>query len=114
MASLVPHFSPRGPGTGRRPAVACELIPLPVEPRVSPHTIIATGGERSIEVGPDLVDVRQPDGEAHRTVGDAGGARLIRRQVRAAGRSRLDRAAAGIAEFGDVVEQLGRFSAEAA
>ncbi|MCP1561300.1 UNVERIFIED_ORG: hypothetical protein M2438_000301 [Methylobacterium sp. SuP10 SLI 274] len=114
MASLVPHFSPRAPGTGRRSAVACELIPLPVEPWVSPHTVIATGSERSIEVGPDLVDVRQPDGEAHRAIGDVGGARLIRRQVRVAGRSRLDRAAAGIAEFGDAVEQLGRFSAEAA
>lgn len=99
---------------GRRPAVACELIPIPVEPQISPHTVIGTGGERSIEVGRDILNVIQPDGEAHRAVGGADGVRLIRRQVRAAGRSRLDRAAAGIAEFGGAVEQLGRFSAEAA
>ena len=78
--------------------------PAPDRPRFD----LPRGCERLVEVGENVVDMLQPDREAHIARRDAGCRLLFFRKLRVGGRRRVDGEAAGIADIGDVEEQLQR------
>src|SRR5580658_3201202 len=64
--------------------------------------------QRLAEVGQDVVDVLQPDREAHIALSDAGGALLLDAELRVRGAGGVDGEAARIADVSDMVEELQR------
>src|SRR3546814_1663768 len=66
------------------------------------------GGERLFEIGDDVVDMLEPDGEPHVVVGDAGRQLVLGRELGVGGGGGMDGEAARVAEIGDVIEELQR------
>ena len=64
--------------------------------------------ERLRQVGDDVVDVLDADGEAHVIVGDAGRELVLGESCECVVAGRMDRQRARIADVGHVVEQLER------
>src|SRR5690606_31275661 len=59
-------------------------------------------GEARFEVGEDVVEVLEADGETHEPGGDARGELLLGGQLRVRGRCRVDDEAAHVTDVGDV------------
>ena len=68
----------------------------------------------ALEIGEDVVDMLEADGQPHIAVGDAGRVLLLRRELRMRGGRRMDGQAARVADIGDVIEQLQRIDEAAA
>ena len=61
-----------------------------------------------LEIGDNIVDVLDADGKPDIAIGDAGSQLVLDRKLRVGGRCRMDRQTAGIADIGDMVEELQR------
>src|ERR1700677_525586 len=61
------------------------------DPRASGRDRPARPGERLVEIGEQVVDVLDPDGQAHRVRGNAGGRQLLLGELRVSGRGVVDR-----------------------
>ena len=64
------------------------------------------GAEAGVEVGQDVLERLEADGQADQVGGDAGGGLLGLGQLRVGGRRRVDGQAADVADVGQVAEQL--------
>src|SRR5215470_11941282 len=66
-----------------------------------------TGGrETALDVGDNVVDVLNTDGQANVAVRHPGRALFLGRKLRMRRARRMDREAAGVADIGDVIEEL--------
>lgn len=74
----------------------------------SGHLCLTCCGKCLLEVGEDVVDVLDSDGEADVAFGRAGLDPLGRVKLAVGGRGRVDRQAARVADVGDIVEELQR------
>ena len=70
--------------------------------------------QRLIEIEQDVVDVLDADRQTHVAVGDAGREPVFGRQLRVRRGRRMDGERAGIADIGDVIEELQRVDEAAA
>src|SRR5208282_4707596 len=68
----------------------------------------------ALDIGDDVVDVLDADGETHIAVGYAGCVQLMRVELRMRGGGGMDRQAARVADVGDVIEHLQRVDEAAA
>jgi hypothetical protein len=75
-------------------------------PRASGGDRSARPRERLVEVGEQIVDVLDPDRQAHRVRGHAGGRELLLRELRVGGRGVVDRQRLRVADVRQVAEQL--------
>ncbi len=64
--------------------------------------------QRLVEIGEDVVDVLDADGQANVIVGDAGRQLLFGRELRVGGARRMDGERARVADVGDMIEELER------
>jgi hypothetical protein len=60
------------------------------------------------QIGEDVVDMLDPDRQAHIAGGDPGGGLFLGRQLRMGGRGRVNGKAACVTDIGDVIEQCER------
>src|ERR1700733_9736240 len=81
---------------------------LRVATGISGRTEFPCRGEAELEVGQDVVDALDADGQPHQTGGDAGGQLLGGAQLRVGGRCRVNHQRAHVADVGDVAVQLQR------
>ena len=74
--------------------------------RGSESCLCGGGGECLVDVGEDVVDVLDADGEAYEFGGDASGGLLFGGELGMGGSGRMNGEAAGVADVGQVGEQL--------
>ena len=93
-----------GPGQVEEPAVARRV---PLDPPAHRQARLG-GAEPGLEVGDDVLDALQADGQAHQARRDAGRQLLLGGQLRVRRRGRVDDQAADVADVGHVAVQLER------
>src|SRR5690606_11780626 len=74
-----------------------------------PSRLLLRRGETLLDVLDDVVDMLEPDGQAHELRRDPSGPLLLRRQLRMRRRRRMDREALRVADVREMAEELEAF-----